>query len=265
MSQAREVSLPGVRLLVEAAGEGEPPLLLLHGLASDRRIWDFVWDDLTAERRAIRYDLRGFGGSVALDDQPFRHSVDLERLLDTLDLERGDLVGVSLGGSVALNFALDHPERVRRLVLISPGMTAWEWSDEWRALWRAIVAAAQTGELDRAKALWWAHPLFATTRDLPHAAEKLEQTLRDYSGAVWSEADREEAALPDLDRLPFLDVPTLLLTGAADMADFRLVAELIEAAGPEVRRIDYAGAGHMLNLERPRDVSTEILRFLAGG
>ncbi|CAN7599459.1 alpha/beta hydrolase [Phenylobacterium sp. LjRoot225] len=263
MSDVHEVFVPGARLRVEAAGGGEPPLLLLHGLASDRRIWDLVWDDLTAGRRVIRYDLRGFGASVASDDQPFRHSVDLARLLDALRIERCDLVGVSLGGSVALNCALDHPERVRKLVLVSPGMTAWEWSDEWRALWGAIVEAAQADGLDRARALWRAHPLFATTRDLPHAAEILQQTLRDYSGAVWSEGDREAPALPDLDRLPFLEVPTLLLTGALDLPDFRLIAELIEAAAPDVRRIDFDGAGHMLNLERPREVSTEILRFLA--
>lgn len=262
MSDVIEIDVPGARLVVETAGTGETPLVLLHGLAGDRRLWDYVWDDLKVGRRAIRYDLREFGSSVSLDDRAFRHSKDLGALLDALDLEQCDLAGVSLGGSVALNFALDHPERVRRLALISPGITAWEWSDAWRARWRGIVEAAQAGDIGLVRELWFGHPLFATARGLPSAALKLRETLWAYSGAVWAEGDREDAALPDLDRLPFLSVPTLLLTGAADWEDFRIIADLIEAAAPAVRRVDYDGAGHMLNLERPNDVASEILKFL---
>jgi pimeloyl-ACP methyl ester carboxylesterase len=262
MSEVREVLIPAAKLVVESAGAGEPPLLLLHGLAGDRSLWDDVWRDLKVGRRAIRYDLRGFGGSTALDERPFRHSGDLEALLDALEIGRCDLAGVSLGGSVALNFALDHPERVRKLVLISPGITAWEWSDEWRARWRAIVDVAQSGDMDGARELWLSDPLFATTRALPEAAAKLRRVTWAYSGEVWSKGDREAEALPDLDRLPFLAVPTLLLTGAADLADFRLIADLISTAAPGVRRVDIEGAGHLLNLERPAEVSARIHEFL---
>lgn len=258
-----QVSVPGASLVVETAGDGEPPLVLLHGLAGDRTLWDFVWDDLATGRRAIRYDLRGFGGSVALNDAPFRHSRDLSALLRALEIERCDLMGVSLGGSVALNFALDHPERIRRLVLISPGMTAWEWSDDWRARWRTIVETARAGNVSGARELWWNHPLFATARASPAAATKLREVLQAYSGAIWTEGDHEEPAMPDLDRLPLLDVPTLLLTGAADLPDFGAIAQVIKAAAPDVRRVDYAGAGHMLNLERPKAVAAEVIAFLA--
>src|SRR3546814_21057922 len=69
-----------------------------------------------------------------------------------------DLLGVSLGGAIALNFALDHPRRVRRLVLVSPGITAWDWSDEWRTLWAAITDAARSVGVARARELWWEPP-----------------------------------------------------------------------------------------------------------
>jgi 2-succinyl-6-hydroxy-2,4-cyclohexadiene-1-carboxylate synthase len=196
MSDVRDVYVPGARLAVETSGEGEQPLLLLHGLAGDRRLWDPVWDRITVGRSAIRYDLRDFGASASLDDAAFRHSRDLEALLDALGVPVCDLVGVSLGGSIALNFALNCPERVRKLTLVSPGITAWEWSDEWRALWQAIVDAAQADDIGRARELWFAHPLFATTRASPSAAEKLRETLWAYSGAVWAKGDREEEALP---------------------------------------------------------------------
>jgi 2-succinyl-6-hydroxy-2,4-cyclohexadiene-1-carboxylate synthase len=259
-----EISLTGVRLAAETSGDGDPPLVLLHGLAGDRRAWDDIVAALAPGRGLIRYDLRGHGGSVALDHQGYTHTGDLVGLLDALDMERCDLAGVSMGGGVALNFALDHPKRVRRLVLVSPGMTAWEWSERWRGLWTEVIEAARTGGAGAARERWFAHPLFATTRALPEATAKLREALWGYSGAVWTECGGEEAAsLPDLDRLPFLAPPTLLLTGAEDLEDFRLIADLIEASAPDAQRIDHAGAGHLLNLERPAEVAAEIEQFLA--
>src|SRR3546814_19746876 len=108
----------------------------------------------------IRYDLRGSGQSVASDDKPFRHASDLNALLDAMGVECCDLLGVSLGGAIALNFAPDHPRRVRRLVLVSPGITAWAWSDAWRTLWAAITAAARIAGVGRAGGQWGGHPGF---------------------------------------------------------------------------------------------------------
>ena len=113
---------------------------------------------------ALRYDLRGFGRTASGGRAAFSHADDLLAVLDAMGVARCDLVGVSMGGSVAVNFALDHAERVRNLVLVSPGLVGWEWSEEWRALWQPIVAAARAGAMDEARRLWWQHPLFATTR-----------------------------------------------------------------------------------------------------
>lgn len=261
MSQRIEVSVPGATLVAETEGAGEGALFL-HGFGSDRRSWDGVWPDLAVGRRLIRYDLRGFGESVASDRRPYRHARDLEAVLDALEIESCDLIGVSQGGAVALNFSLDHPERVRRLVLESPGMAAWDWSDDWRARWRQIVGSARSGDLAAARELWWRHPLFATTRASP-AAEQLRASIQSYSGSHWAGKDTEEAALPDIDRLGLLKPSTLLLTGAADLPDFRLIADAIEAAAPNVRRVDYADAGHLLHLEHPARFVADVAAFLA--
>jgi pimeloyl-ACP methyl ester carboxylesterase len=260
MSNIHFVQVNGTQLAVEDAG-GSDVVMLLHGFASDRSTWDFVWNDFVNAKRAIRYDLRGFGNSSA-DNSKYRHTEDLLGLLDALGIKRVALVGISLGGSVALNFALDHSDRVSHLALVSPGITAWDWSDDWRDRWRAITVAAQSGDVEAARNMWVAHPIFATTLQLPKAAAKLHDSLSRYSGSIWIEGDHEEDALPDLDRLPLLKVPTLLLSGTADLPDFRLIADFIEAAAPNVRRVDYDNAGHMLNLERPEDVTADILQFL---
>jgi pimeloyl-ACP methyl ester carboxylesterase len=261
MIERREISVPGARLVMDAQGEGEP-VVLLHGFAGNRRTWDLIAPGLARRHRVLRYDLRGFGESVDIERLPFRHSRDLAMVLDDLGLQTCNLIGVSMGGSVALNFALDNPARVRRLLLVSPAITAWEWSEAWRSLWRPIVKLARSGDLARARELWWEHPLFATTRAMSAAAEIFRDSVPSYSGIHWTEGDAEEAAMPDVDRLVDLSVPTLLLTGSEDLPDFRLIAGLIEAAAPGVRRVDYAGAGHLLHLERPGEVVTDIAAFL---
>jgi 2-succinyl-6-hydroxy-2,4-cyclohexadiene-1-carboxylate synthase len=246
---------------MDTQGEGEP-VVLLHGFAGSRRTWDLIAPGLARRHRVLRYDLRGFGESMDIERLPFRHSRDLATVLDDLGLQSCALIGASMGGSVALNFALDSPARVRRLLLVSPAITAWEWSEEWRSLWRPIVKLARSGDLAGARELWWEHPLFATTRAMSGVADRFRESVQSYSGIHWAEGDLEEAAIPDVDRLAGLSVPALLLTGSEDLPDFRLIAGLIEAAAPGVRRIDYAGAGHLLHLERPEEVIADIAAFL---
>jgi pimeloyl-ACP methyl ester carboxylesterase len=120
-----------------------------------------------------------------------------------------------------------------------------------------MVAAARAGDIVEARRLWWQHELFETTR-AGDAAEELQRSIMAFAGGPWIK-DWQRRELPDVDRLSALAVPTLLLTGERDLPDFQLMADLIAAAAPTVRRIDYAGAGHMLPLERADEVAAAIL------
>lgn len=258
----RTLTLPGADIHIETEGGGVP-VVFVHGFGGDFHTWDGLWAALTRGRATLRYDLRGFGRSVEHGDAPFDHGADLVAILDAVEIDRCDLIGVSLGGGIALNVALSHPERVRKLILISPAMVAWEWSDAWRALWRAIVDKARRGEMDAARRLWWEHPLFETTRASP-AADTLFRSIMAFPGRQWAERDHHVPMLPDVERLHGLEAPTLLLTGSRDFEDYRLIADLIEASAPHVERVDHQGAGHLLQLELPDDIAARIASFLAG-
>ena len=256
-------SLPASGLAIHARrNHADPRLLFLHGFAGDLHTWDALWT-AAGDRLppALRYDQRGFGATPEAEED-FDHAADLLALMDAAGIVQADLVGVSQGGAIALNFALDHPQRVRRLALISPGMVAWDWSEDWRRLWRPIVVQARAGNMEAARELWWQHPLFASTRASP-AAAALQASIRRYSGREWIR-DRQVQKLPDIERLHRLQIPTLLLTGAKDMADFRLIADVIEqGAGDRVRRIDDADCGHLLHLEAPQRCAQRLLDFFA--
>ncbi|MBV1688301.1 alpha/beta fold hydrolase [Novosphingobium sp. G106] len=254
MTGAFTVPVEGATLAGERSGKGLP-LVLLHGMAGERQDWNRLLATLPADMTTLRYDLRGFGQSPS-DDREYSHTDDLLALFDAQAIERAPLLGLSMGGGVALNFALSHPERVSRLVLISPAIVGWEWSDEWKALWRSVSRAARDGDMALARERWWQHPMFELARQ-SEAADELRHAIDAYHGRQWIR-DPQRDELPDVDRLHTLAMPLLLLTGEHDVADIRLIADVIEAAAPDVRRIDYAGAGHMLHLERAAGVAAEI-------
>ncbi|HEY7769762.1 alpha/beta fold hydrolase [Longimicrobium sp.] len=114
------VAVQGGELFYEARGQG-PPVVLLHaGARYDHTMWDGQVQALARRHRVIRYDLRGFGRS-SRPSGPFSPPADLLRVLEALGVERASLVGLGMGSGVAINFALQHPERVDRLVLASLG------------------------------------------------------------------------------------------------------------------------------------------------
>ncbi len=258
------VDVAGARIAVESRGSGRP-LVLVHGFGADRHTWDGLWDRLAADRRVVGVDLRGCGESIESSPTTFNHARDLELVLDALEIDQTDLMGVSLGGAVSISLALDAPERVRRLVLIGPGLTGWEWTAAWRELWFAIISAARAGRLDEARDLWWNHPLFAPTRRIESAAAELRRSIDAYSCRQWIDKDRHERVQPDLGRLHELAAPALILTGTDDYEDFRTIADIFAATVPNGIRIDFEGGGHLLHLEQPDAVVEEVARFLGAG
>jgi pimeloyl-ACP methyl ester carboxylesterase len=258
------IQIAGVQIQVDVQGT-QPDVVFVHGDGDDLSTWDLLWSELNnhtapSRRDMLRYDLRGFGGSVASSDASYNHADDLLAILDAMAIEQCDLVGASMGGSIALNFTLDHPERVRSLALISPGMVAWEWSDAWRALWQPIIEHARNGAMDEARHLWWMHPLFSTTRNTL-TGSALHAAIMRYSGRQWVH-DNHQLMLPDVERLHQLTTRTLLLTGGKDLEDFRLIADLIEGSASNVQRISYPELGHLLNLEAPDVCARELSVFL---
>ena len=262
-SQALEFSCADSgRLHYEMAGSGTP-VVLIHGFALDRTLWNPQWPAVMQRGRAIRYDLRGYGEST-LPEGPYDHVADLRALLAALDAQPAHLVGLSMGGRVALQLALEAPTAVRSLTLVDSVLDGYRMSDAWSQQWRAVVALGKGGDLPGAKRLWLEHELFALTRSRPGPAEALAAMLARYSGWHWQHADPGGApARPAIELLSTVAVPTLIVVGEHDLPDFHGIARRLAADIPGSTLRVIVGAGHLPSLEAPREFNDLLLAELA--
>jgi 3-oxoadipate enol-lactonase len=261
------VEVPGSSLYYEAAGAGDP-VILLHAGYLDRRMWDDQFLLFARSYRVIRYDARGLGRSGPADS-PYSSFEDLYALIRALKLSRVTLIGASLGGATSLDLAVTHPEVVDRLILIGPGLSGYAWPPEdlnqrWRVEARAALGRADTVGV----ALAWIHSdyLLPASEQAPVAA-KLRTLLADNVG-FWKGLLRHHEGYdtapspPSLKRLAAVGAPTLLLLGSRDTHDVRQIVDTLRLRLANARTVVFQGAGHLPSMEQPERFSATVLDFL---
>jgi pimeloyl-ACP methyl ester carboxylesterase len=250
------VEVNGARLWYDDSGEG-PAVLLLHGGLGDSELWEPVSPFLADRFRAIRTDLRFFGRSTG-PAIPWSEIDDVTGVLDALGVERAALVGLSMGGRIAVDVALAHPERVTALALVAPGLGGHDgraYTDEMAARFEGAEAAgdfetmlavelepwAPLGIDERIRRLWHSTP---DANPLPDGVEPLP-----VPGA------------PARERLGELVVPVLVVTAAHDPAGFREIGPLIAAEAQNARHVEL-DSDHYVTLREPELVAQTLRDFL---
>ena len=253
----------GTRLYYETAGSGGP-IVLLHAFMFDTRMWDDQFDVLAGEFRVIRYDARGFGRSaLPKPGEPYSHVDDLAALLEKLDARAPRLVGASMGGRFALDYAVTRPAEIRALVVIDTVVSGWQWSPGWLASYAPIVAAGRRGDIPAAKQLWLDHALFAPAREQPEVAARLKAMVDDYSGWHLAHPSAERPVEPPtVMQLGRITTPTLVIVGGRDLPEFHRIAEHVGGGVASGTRATIPGAGHVANMEAPAGVTPAVREFL---
>jgi pimeloyl-ACP methyl ester carboxylesterase len=176
------------------------------------------------------------------------------------------VVGLSMGGRFALDYAVTYPDRPRSLAVIDGVIGGWQWSREWLAAYAPVVEAGRKRDVAQAKSLWLGLPLFAPARQQPEVATRLKLMVDEYSGWHFVNQNPERAVSPAaLGRLGAIRAPTLVLVGERDLPDFQRMAERLERDVPGARRATIAGAGHMANMEAPDALNKALAEFLGRG
>lgn len=253
------------RLAYLDAGTGEP-LVLLHGGLLDHRSWADQLPALLPEFRVIAPDARGHGGS-ANASRPFRPADDLADLLRHLGLGPVVVVGLSMGGTIALDLALEHPELVRALVISGNGTSEPEFDDPWLG----ELAATQSAALAEGDAEAWLDS-FTRLASGPHrrldevdpeVVRRLKEMTRNTVAKHTPDEPRYLVPVTDTwKRLTGITVPLLAINGGIDSVNHIDLAERVVRTVVDGRAVTVEGTGHYPNMERPEEFNAHLLGFL---
>ncbi|GIN87396.1 3-oxoadipate enol-lactonase [Heyndrickxia sporothermodurans] len=246
-------------LYYEISGEGHP-VIMIHSGGADLRQWTFLAALLEKNYKVITFDGRGAGKSPSADES-VNYVEDLLSLMDYLKLESATIIGHNIGGQIATDFALDYPERVSRLVLITPSLTGFHFSQESEQYIKKVMEAAPN--VDKMLNNFLEMPTYqVVTKSQQNelAIEMLRHHFRrmlewPIFKTVWSQP-------PAINRLQDLKSKTLFIIGKDDLADHYNILNHFKKV-PDIRFIEIADAEHiMMVLTHPNELYKEITGFL---
>jgi pimeloyl-ACP methyl ester carboxylesterase len=257
----------GGKIYFEIEGHG-PALVMIHGGLVNHHLWDDQFDYFVHQGyQVLRFDVRGYGQS-SIPDRSFSYHNDLKLLMDSLGLERAVIMGLSMGGGIAIDFTLTYPDKVTALIAVAAGLSGFQNQSEVSKQMRtAQNAAYEKG--DKAQAvelslqLWTDGPNRAQGHIDPIMREKIRaMTTEVFDLPDYDNSFSQELQPPAIDRLAEIHVPTLFIVGDQDVPDILEIADIVTSRVPGAQKAVIANTAHHLNMERPAEFNHTVLDFL---
>lgn len=259
------VPLDGGALYYETLGFGDP-VVLVHGGIIDHRMWDAQFEALAESFNVIRYDVRGYGLSP---DSPGTHRDhdDLAVLLAHLGHRSAHIVGLSMGGRIAADFALAHPGMVDRLVLVGPGITGFPFdSEQFEEYAKKSNAAAASGDMDRLVEVFieaWTDGPYRSADEVDPGVREQIRRMATRGFALGARFSRPRGTDPPArEQLDRIEAPTLVVVGSLDMDIIHVICDGVVADVPNVSRVVVEDTAHMVNMEEPEVFNALVTEFL---
>ncbi len=241
----------GIEIGYDAVGDG-PAVLFTHGYQASRRMWE-PQHALSDAYKVVTWDLRGHGDSGTPDDpSQYSHNLmlgDMEGLLDLVGAEQTVLVGHSLGGFASLRFLLDHPDRVRGLVLFGsgPGYRDAEARGKWNEMAEKFAKSIETKGLEI---------LQRASQEVSSARHRSAQALAHASRGMLAQRDSRV-----MDAIADITTPTLVIVGSEDK-QFIGSSEYMAKKIPDAKFVVIEGAAHAANMSHPDEFNAALREFL---
>ncbi|HEY8761803.1 MAG TPA: alpha/beta fold hydrolase [Candidatus Dormibacteraeota bacterium] len=241
-------------------GRGSP-LVLIHGLADDHRLWRKAVPDLALRHRVILYDVRGHGQSTVgdADGTLDQLGADLARLMEAIGLERATVAGFSLGGTIAMRLAIDHPEKVDVLFAVATSSRVSTAAAQWYAERAAMGNSELRTTIDRDTV----DAYHISPGELEEGLAIRRQSTQDpagYRNAAQAMAGLKTSALdPELVKIR---ARTLIVCADLDQHCPPRAGEIIAAGIPDSTMEIILGSGHMLPAEKPQELAALVIGFL---
>jgi pimeloyl-ACP methyl ester carboxylesterase len=244
------------QLAFEAVGEQDGrDVLLIHAGVADRRSWSDAIDRLTLKHRCISYDARGYGQTTYALEEGWSPVRDAVAVLDAAGSDRACVVGASMGGSVALDLTLVHPERVSGLILIGSGVSGAPANEPEAPATVAVMeaidraeAAEDLEEVNRLEARLWLDGAEAPEGRVRGAAREL---FLEMNGHALRAADPGPQAQtnPAWPRLSQISAPATVMVGDLDLVRLRHIGAALAATIPQARHVELPNVAHLPHLE----------------
>lgn len=258
--------VPGGELWYEVAGSGHP-LLLIHAGVADHTMWDPQWAAFAQRYRAIRYDARGYGKSKT-EDVSFSNRQDAYDLLNHLGVDRAYVLGLSRGGQIAIDFTVEHPEKVAALIAVAAGLSGFEGTltDAEIGLIEQMEAAENAQDWERMTDLdvqvWVDGPGQPAGRADQRVREQVRAMCLSNYRTHTIEGQPQPLDPPANERLSAIRVPTLVIVGDLDFSSEIATADRLADGIAGARKEVFHGVAHMVNMEQPERFNRIVLDFL---
>jgi pimeloyl-ACP methyl ester carboxylesterase len=263
------IEVDKLQLAFEEKGGGLP-VILLHEFAGTMAAWEPQVQEFATDHRLIVYNCRGYppssGPAAALDYSQDLAVEDLRALMDALSIERATLIGLSMGGTTALNFAVRYPEHVSGLVIASAG----SGSDDKPAFVAQLTSLADLLDTEGASVFATKFLEGPTRLQLLRKKPQVWKALRDQlasipastlSGTIRGVLLKRPTVYELEAKLRSLRIPATVLVGDEDNPVLRAAGFLVACLGRS-DLVVFRNAGHTLNLEEPHKFNTVVRRFL---
>ncbi len=253
------------KVYVVESGKG-PVVILLHAGNMDHRMWAGQAPVLNKKYRILNCDLRGCG--LTQDgDSTYLQSDAILAIMDSLHAEKPAFVGVSLRAVAATDFALAHPGKVSKLMLVSPGLIGINLEhDSALVRYQRLMAAA----FEKGETIAYTEAFITSSFDGPYRTPaQVNQTIRKKAFTIAYETIRKRRAgvhlgfmyqPTQLERLPELRMPILVIAGKNDMQDILMIADVWKRAGATTLILSHVA--HLLNMEQPSLFNKHLMQFL---
>ena len=260
-------SIDNAKIYYETAGKGIP-LVMIHAGVADSRQWNNEFTAFAQSYQVIRYDMRGYGKSEPVEGE-FSHMSDLASLLDALEIhDSAVLMGCSMGGGLAMDFALTYPARARALIMVDSGPSGLELDVATPSKFAEAEKAFEAGNLDLVAEIEtqiWFDGMDRTPEQVNPAMRGL---LYQMDRLALSHEVRQlgkrlpNSPTPAFDRLGDLDIPVLVIVGAHDTAYILAAADYMIDKIRSAKKAIIEDAAHLPNMDQPHEFQEIVKDFL---
>lgn len=266
-SSSGRLQVGAAAIYYEVAGQG-PPFVMIHAGVADSRQWNKEFSWFSKSYRVLRYDLRGFGRSEPVEGE-FRHLDDLLALLDHVEMHEAlVLMGCSMGGGLAMDFALEYPGRVKALILTGSAPSGLKLDVPPPPKYDQAMKADEAGDWDllcELEVQIWFDGSDRTPDQVDPVARRLAYDMNRI--ALSHEARGlgkrlPDASLPAAERLEKLKAPLLVIVGVHDIPYMLAAADWMLEKLPGARKALVQDAAHLANMDHPEIFRQIVESFL---